>query len=488
MTDLDLAGEWLDTWFRNAPGLVHISSTGDWNGAAFADTASALADVERRDRNNPQGIYFRVCTLASRPAEGKRGGADQSLATVGMWSDIDFGDAGHKHPAGEDRLPLPPDQTAAWAVADRSGLPAPSVVVNSGGGLNVYWQLDQPYIIQDQHRHHVADLCATWQRILGESARKLGFDYGTGVGDLARVLRMPGTDNRKTDTPRPCRTVWTTGAVYRIGDLADIAAKLAPAPAEPAAGPRTEAPTRPAGTAQSRNGTVGPFDVLTAMARFADLLEPAGWTYVGSDTNGELWLRPSDGGAPSSKYSARAYVGGKPVLVVHSENAGLPSGAGCDLTPGRVFAHLHHRGDERAAAQDLIKAAAGDPAASTAARRLPAPILAAIRDQCHITPWTPPKRITGGRNYVRTVVRNELARLACSTTNTAGQAYRSARALGRFTGAGLLDRGDVHQALTNAAAAAGAAHDATVQKAITAGLDAGAKIPFTVPLAQGTTR
>lgn len=488
MTDLDMAANWLDTWFRGTPGFIHISSTGDWNGAAFDNPEAALNDVSRRAGQDPQGTYFRCCTLASRPADGKRGGADQSLALPGLWSDIDLGSDGHKRPAGGDRLPLPPDQTTAWAVADRSGLPTPSIVVHSGGGLNVYWQLSQPYVIQDQHRHHVADLCATWQRILGESARKLGYDYGTGVGDLARVLRMPGTDNLKTDTPRPCRIVWTTGAVYTIGELADVAARLAPAAS--AAGPRIEAPARPAATTSHRSGGVGPFDVLADVARFADILEPAGWSYVGSDTNGELWLRPSDGGAPSSRYSARAYIGGKPVMVVHSENAGLPSGPGCDLTLGRTFAHLHHRGDERAAAQDLIKAAAGDPSASAAARRLPAPVLSAIRSQCQVTAWTETRRTpTTSRRYVFVAVRNELNRVLTCTTGIDAQAYRSAVALGRFVGAGLLARGEVHEALTAAVVAAGGqTQDPRVQKAILAGLDFGSTNPRTAPTPQGATR
>jgi putative DNA primase/helicase len=485
VTDLDMAANWLATWYRGAPGYIHVSSAGDWNGAALDTVEAALDDVNRRAGQAPQGVYFRVCTLAARPATGKRGGADQSLALPGLWSDNDYGTEGHKHTAGEDRLPLPPDEGSAWAITDRSGLPTPSVVVNSGGGLNCYWLLNEPYIIEDQHRHHVADLSATWQRILGESARKLGFDYGTGVGDLARVLRMPGTDNLKTDTPRPCRVVYETGCVYTIAQLADVAAKLAPAAP---AGPRIEAPQRPAVPTPHRTGGVGPFDVLADAARFADILEPAGWSYVGSDTNGERWLRPSDGGAPSSAYSARAYLGGKPVLVVHSENAGLPSGPGCDLTIGRVFAHLNHRGDEREAAQDLIKAAAGDPSASLAARRLPASVLAAIRTQCQVKPWTEPRRLTGGRNYVRTIVRNELQRIVDCKTDGAAQVYRSARAVGRLVGAGLLDRDGVHQALTAATVAAGAPlNDSTVQKAITAGLSAGTAAPFTVPQ-QGATR
>lgn len=36
-------------------------------------------------------------------------------------------------------------------------------------------------------------------------AEQLGWHYGSGVGDLARVLRLPGSINRKEGPERPCR-------------------------------------------------------------------------------------------------------------------------------------------------------------------------------------------------------------------------------------------------------------------------------------------
>lgn len=53
-------------------------------------------------------------------------------------------------------------------------------------------------------------------------------------------------------------------------------------------------------------------------------------------------------------------------------------GAGHKMTMGRVFAHLHHGGDESTAAKDLRAAAIGSPAASKHARALPAHVLEAI--------------------------------------------------------------------------------------------------------------
>lgn len=81
------------------------------------------------------------------------------------------------------------------------------------------------------------------------------------------------------------------------------------------------------------------------------------------------WTRP---GGPENPCSAHTLADMPQVLVVWSESAGLPVGAGQRLTRGRLFAHLHHGGDERAAAVDLFAAMAGR-ASTPAAASLPLP-------------------------------------------------------------------------------------------------------------------
>jgi hypothetical protein len=54
-----------------------------------------------------------------------------------------------------------------------------------------------------------------WQEIIRAKAAELGWAYGAGVGDLSRVLRLPGSVNRKVaDQPRPCRVIEQTGEVF----------------------------------------------------------------------------------------------------------------------------------------------------------------------------------------------------------------------------------------------------------------------------------
>lgn len=67
----------------------------------------------------------------------------------------------------------------------------PSVLIFSGGGYHAYWLFEQTYFIDsDDARQRIIDIQYAWD------------DYTTGdnhVKDLARVLRIPGTYNRKPE-------------------------------------------------------------------------------------------------------------------------------------------------------------------------------------------------------------------------------------------------------------------------------------------------
>jgi hypothetical protein len=124
-----------------------------------------------------------------------------------------------------------------------AGLPEPSIIVNSGNGCHVYWLLSEPYLIDDvgdpepvfvefveqgpdkkkkvrkyrldeQEKFYLdvkANVPALSQKaqllqdILAGVASKIGGDHTT---DLSRLLRVPGTMNRKDERngrePVPC--------------------------------------------------------------------------------------------------------------------------------------------------------------------------------------------------------------------------------------------------------------------------------------------
>ena len=113
----------------------------------------------------------------------------------------------------------------------KAGLPPPSIIVNSGNGVHLYWLLEEPYLIDDagdppaveiewiqtpdgrkkprkyflengdrvylDQRRHVSRLSPKAEHlhdVLAGIAKALGGDHTT---DLSRLLRLPGPLNRK---------------------------------------------------------------------------------------------------------------------------------------------------------------------------------------------------------------------------------------------------------------------------------------------------
>ncbi|UBU10012.1 hypothetical protein [Nonomuraea gerenzanensis] len=393
--DLDEARRWLATLHGDAPGLINIVATDAWSGRTFGTDAAGLdaatAYIARLDRQRRAGIYVRATTLKEAPAEG-RGLADLSLSFPGFWADIDIAGPGHKHElcAPDCRkahrshvtLPLPPTPEDGQLILEAAGLPEPTMWIQSGGGWYPWHLLDQPVTITPDNLEDLGTLSARWQIVLEAGAHYLGYHYGRGVGDLARVLRVPGTVNRKAGLARRCTIVEASGVTYSLDELATLLYSIDLPDPEPAA--YTVPPARPRATSY-RPGTVGPYDALGEVCEWSDLFEPNNCRYVRSERDGaELWKYT--GSSPESEYSIRAFPH---VCVNHSETTPLPVGAGHHLTHGKTFAWWHHGGNHSAAAKDLILAAAGHPDASPAAAGLRPAILEHIRQRCSVTPWTP---------------------------------------------------------------------------------------------------
>lgn len=360
--DRDHAHQFLTNMYSGLPGYMWVGMfVPKRRGEFFATTPegidAAVTYAAKLDHLwSPSGIYFR-CTTVDRPLDnGQRGGADDTCNVPFLWDDLDFGTAGHKD------ANLPPTGEEAAPLITEAGLPEPGVVIHSGGGYYHLWKT-AGWFTPDE----VATMSVRIQAWIEHASEQHGWSYGTGVSDLARVLRLPGSVNRKVpDNPRACRVIGGTGHITGWSCLPKDMPEVPPKPGKPAASipaPRTT-PFAGSGTGQR-----GVFDALAETASWADILEPAGWEYVRTDSAGELWMRP---GGSDSEYSARAFEHN---LVCHSESAGLPAGKGQRLTKGRVWAWLHHGGDLSAAAIALIR---GD-------HELPDAVRTAIEDVSRLT-------------------------------------------------------------------------------------------------------
>jgi len=92
----------------------------------------------------------------------------------------------------------------------------PSIVIQSGGGLHVYWLLTEPLHLQDQRDRQQA------RSYLRRQAIHLHGDLA--AAEPARILRVPGTTNFKYSPPRP--VVSETFEPSRIYDITDFDAWL----------------------------------------------------------------------------------------------------------------------------------------------------------------------------------------------------------------------------------------------------------------------
>lgn len=93
-----------------------------------------------------------------------------------------------------------------------TGLPRPSIYVNSGRGIHVYWCLDRDIPIEQ------------WKPVAAALKAKcveLGFNADpTSTSDAARVLRAPGSLNRKGAEPIPCNVIVDNGTTYALDIIA----------------------------------------------------------------------------------------------------------------------------------------------------------------------------------------------------------------------------------------------------------------------------
>lgn len=346
--NLDETREWLEIVYGDAPGYLHICSTGDWDGQTFesGDIDKAISYVGLLNAMKREGIYARACTLRQPPTKGRRGGDDQSFFFPGLWADIDIKGPGHK-----TTQPLPPSEDEAMQIVQAAGLPAPSHWIHSGGGLYAWWLLHDAVEIDDLESFRA--LSSGWQKCLEHGAKQLGLHYGAGIGDLSRVLRLPGTVNRKAGLERPCTALYPhawSGERFTFNQLVNamVAATPPPPPAPVLPAPRYEGEQRPG-------------DAYNAMMQWQDVLP--GWTWV--YRRGDKWhlRRPGkdrDVSATISLTTDRFYP---------FTDAAPPFEQNKHYSKFEAFTLLEHGGNFSAAASFLARQGLGsrrDPFASGA--------------------------------------------------------------------------------------------------------------------------
>lgn len=144
-------------------------------------------------------VWRSVCTYRQRRV------ASDALVVPAVWCDLD-------PPKALKGKRLGQWQKATYRCLDEFS-PAPSLVVVSGRGLHGYWLLHPVVRLEGAERGRLASMV---RAINGRLEDALGGDH---VGDLGRVMRLPGTVNPKNGAL--CWMVYEDGPRYSLMELAD---------------------------------------------------------------------------------------------------------------------------------------------------------------------------------------------------------------------------------------------------------------------------
>ena len=206
----------IETWTEDG-NTKRSKIKGTWNVKATEINQERWAGDASHAAMTFSNQFFGVCPRAGA------GGYDLAcqVRTVRcLWSDID------------DCNP-----TTALDRCRTGGVPEPSIVVSSGHGAHLYWLFAEPCVIEDAYLDPVktewvqaGERCRPVRldkhgnkvdptSLLGKQARwiqELQHNIAAAIGgdsthDLARLLRLPSTFNRKNEAKGPVKVAFWTG-------------------------------------------------------------------------------------------------------------------------------------------------------------------------------------------------------------------------------------------------------------------------------------
>ena len=180
----------LEALFSNKPDELYIliwTLKGDHKRSRwFRDVQQAAAYVDSLRECN---VYVGIGFSPSDFGEFNRCKSEDVSGIIGIGVDIDLKSDAHAKGARPDTIEqalsiLPP------------GLP-PSIIVETGNGIQVWWLFKEPWIFDStEERQQAAAILLRWQTLLRYAAQRNGWTFER-LGDLARVLRVSGTQNVK---------------------------------------------------------------------------------------------------------------------------------------------------------------------------------------------------------------------------------------------------------------------------------------------------
>lgn len=186
--------------------------------------ATALAELAQ-DITVGRETYVGVSAIRRdyEPPLGKngRGKYEDMRYAAGVVLDLDLAGPGRK----KQRLFVSVEEVAA--LLERLPLP-PTMTVSSGYGIQVWWIGREPFpLTTEAERAAYERISVGWSDLAARLAREMGREIDA-VWDATRVMRLPGTYNRKSSTPVMVRVASVSKSYFNAEDIAQhIVARVA---------------------------------------------------------------------------------------------------------------------------------------------------------------------------------------------------------------------------------------------------------------------
>jgi hypothetical protein len=180
--------DFFNTLFQFCEGQIEIRPLPGEQ--AFFDTDDLGGIDSHCQRFEKSNLHFGVGTR-----DGNGGRKENIVNFPCVWADVDFKST--------------PREIAAQNLKEFPF--RPSIIVKSGGGIHLYWLLKEP-----AEKHDIAAIEDINHRI----ADQLGGDHG--ACDAARILRVPGTKNRKYNPAPLCEVTQQNDFFYTLDDFLEI--------------------------------------------------------------------------------------------------------------------------------------------------------------------------------------------------------------------------------------------------------------------------
>lgn len=317
---LHRGGAWAHYWTPNTGEFYADKYTGEQTERKisfwFPTEKRPPIPASWADRN----VYFCVHPQHSPLAPGQRARLENTAALNCFYAEFDAKDYESKSAilAHLETLPL-----------------YPTVTIDSGGGYHGYWLLEHTLAVDNGNRDQLKKLQWAWVRLVGGDP---------GASDLARVLRAPGTQNRKEKyAPNyPPVTIYEArfSRLFRLTDFEQLTNELR---AIPTVAPGKIAVNRAVGA----NADV--IATFNANHKIEDVLSAYGYTRA----HGDRWVRPGgENGSVHLKPQENISFHHNTQDVLHKST---PSGGLAPMDPFEAFTLFEHKGDHEAAYIDAKK-------------------------------------------------------------------------------------------------------------------------------------